>query len=904
MYNILVCDDEKDIVSALTIYLTTSGYQVFSAYDGTEALALLEKEDIHLVLLDIMMPQLDGIATMTRLREKSNVPVILLTAKSEDTDKILGLNVGADDYVTKPFNPVEVLARVKSQLRRYLQLGGGTVRPTALRLGGVALDDRTKEVTLDGEPVSLTPREYEILRLLMQNPGTVFSPKRIYRTVWGEEPFGVENAVAVHIRHLREKLEINPSDPRYIKVVWVQAGRGQTMKKYRTKPWAKGLACGLFVLAMTVSVICLGNVRWLAYHGGYQWEGTRQLVEEEEAVWVENLTNQLADGYRAYRDGDQSLDVKRYVEDENFFFTIKDLEGNTLLASDTLGDYREKTSWSMQVGGTVQWSRIDQYYDSYEARDLALDQLDSTYEELRNVSLAEDEEGYRLTADAARTVGSETVVLTGFLRSELSPTGQVYQGIQYAENMGFYRYEFLAGAILGLVLGLLSLGFLLWSAGLRQEGSEEVSLRWMDRTIPTDLLIVAGAAVLLFGFLPVACSSGWGASLVAFGPTVLTMALMGVVLAMALSLVRRRRGGIGKENLFFPRLIRPVRRWGKALGRRTGELLGKLPLFWAAGLGFLLLCFLEGLCLMGCYYGGGWVVLWLLLKVLEGGLVLFVVLSMRTLQAGGRQLAAGHLDYKVSTEHLRGPFREHGENLNNIRQGIQHAVEEQMKSERMKTELITNVSHDIKTPLTSIVSYVDLLKKQAMPNDQAREYLEVLDRQSARLKKLTEDLVEASKASTGNLTVDFQRTDVNVLLTQSAGEYQEKLAAKGMDLILTPAPENPAISADGRLLWRVFENLLSNIHKYAQPGTRVYLTCEAGENQVTITFRNISATPLNISADELMERFVRGDASRNTEGSGLGLSIARSLTQLQHGTFSLTIDGDLFKAALTFPRIP
>lgn len=676
------------------------------------------------------------------------------------------------------------------------------------------------------------------------------------------------------------------------------------MKKYRTKPWAKGLACGLFVLAMTVSVICLGNVRWLAYHGGYQWEGTRQLVEEEEAVWVENLTNQLADGYRSYRDGDQSLDVKRYVEDENFFFTIKDLEGNTLLASDTLGDYREKTSWSMQVGGTVQWSHIDQYYDSYEARDLALDQLGSTYEELQNVSLVEDEEGYRLTADVARTVGKETVVLTGFLRSELSPTGQVYQGIQYAENMGFYRYEFLAGAILGLVLGLLSLGFLLWSAGLRQEGSEEVSLRWMDRAIPTDLLIAAGAAVLLFGLLPVVCSSGWGTSLVAFGPTVLTMVLMGVVLAMALSLVRRRRGGIGRENLFFPRLIRPVRRWGKALGRRTGELLGKLPLFWAAGLGFLLLCFLEGLCLMGCYYGGGWVVLWLLLKVLEGGLVLFVVLSMRTLQAGGRQLAAGHLDYKVSTEHLRGPFREHGENLNNIRQGIQHAVEEHMKSERMKTELITNVSHDIKTPLTSIVSYVDLLKKQAMPNDQAREYLEVLDRQSARLKKLTEDLVEASKASTGNLTVDFQRTDVNVLLTQSAGEYQEKLAAKGMDLILTPAPENPAISADGRLLWRVFENLLSNIHKYAQPGTRVYLTCEAGENQVTITFRNISATPLNISADELMERFVRGDASRNTEGSGLGLSIARSLTQLQHGTFSLTIDGDLFKAALTFPRIP
>lgn len=227
MYNILVCDDEKDIVSALTIYLTTAGYQVFPAYDGTEALDLLRREDIHLVLLDIMMPKLDGIAALTRLREASNVPVILLTAKSEDTDKIQGLNLGADDYVTKPFNPVEVLARVKSQLRRYLQLGGGTVRPTALWLGGIALDDRTKEVTLDGDPVSLTPREYDILHLLMGSPGTVFSPKRIYRAVWGEEPFGVENAVAVHIRHLREKLEIDPSDPRYIKVVW---GQGYKME--------------------------------------------------------------------------------------------------------------------------------------------------------------------------------------------------------------------------------------------------------------------------------------------------------------------------------------------------------------------------------------------------------------------------------------------------------------------------------------------------------------------------------------------------------------------------------------------------------------------------------------------------------------------------------------------------
>ena len=205
MGKIMVVDDDQNICELLRLYLEKDGYTVVIANDGEEALAKFPAENPDLMLLDIMMPKLDGISTMTKLREKYNVPVILLTAKSEDTDKILGLNVGADDYVTKPFNPVEVLARVKSQLRRYLQLGGGAVRPTALRLGGVALDDRTKEVTLDGEPVSLTPREYEILRLLMQNPGTVFSPKRIYRTVWGEEPYGVENAVAVHIRHYSDR---------------------------------------------------------------------------------------------------------------------------------------------------------------------------------------------------------------------------------------------------------------------------------------------------------------------------------------------------------------------------------------------------------------------------------------------------------------------------------------------------------------------------------------------------------------------------------------------------------------------------------------------------------------------------------------------------------------------------
>ena len=228
MYNVLICDDEKDIVSALKIYLEAEGYATFPAYDGQQALEVLEANDIHLVLMDVMMPRMDGITAMAAIRAKSNVPVILLTAKSEDTDKVLGLNIGADDYVTKPFNPVELLARVRSQLRRYMLLGGGGAAEERLRIGGIALDDRTKEVTLDGESVSLTPTEFDILKLLMRNPGVVFRPGEIYRKVWNDEPYGAESTVAVHIRHLREKLEINPAEPRYIKAVW---GQGYRMER-------------------------------------------------------------------------------------------------------------------------------------------------------------------------------------------------------------------------------------------------------------------------------------------------------------------------------------------------------------------------------------------------------------------------------------------------------------------------------------------------------------------------------------------------------------------------------------------------------------------------------------------------------------------------------------------------
>lgn len=220
MYNVLICDDDQDIINALKIYLSDPNYKIFEANDGLQAVEIAEREELHLILMDIMMPNLDGISAMVKIRGFCNVPIILITAKSEDSDKILGLTVGADDYISKPFNPIEVSARVKSQLRRYMQLGAGNLKPKTLSVGGIELDDGSKTVTRDGVLLQLTPTEYEILKLLMLNKGRVFSPKEIYREIWQEAPMMNDNTVAVHIRHIREKIEINPAEPRYLKAVW------------------------------------------------------------------------------------------------------------------------------------------------------------------------------------------------------------------------------------------------------------------------------------------------------------------------------------------------------------------------------------------------------------------------------------------------------------------------------------------------------------------------------------------------------------------------------------------------------------------------------------------------------------------------------------------------------------
>ena len=444
--------------------------------------------------------------------------------------------------------------------------------------------------------------------------------------------------------------------------------------------------------------------------------------------------------------------------------------------------------------------------------------------------------------------------------------------------------------VLFAVLTLFCFCFLMASCG-HWQGRDGIHLTWLDR-IPADVWLI----VLLCLFC-----MGWEAFYYEWGRIFFCAALTPLLLLFLCVFSAQCKAGTVLRGTLIARFIRLVWRIMKATGRGLYRIAKGLPLMWKTALVTLVLVFIEFILFMQDYYGT-LAAPFLLLKLLELLAILYIALSLRTLQKGGEAMADGDLSQNIDTRLLIGDFKRYGQRMNDLRSGIEQAVQEQTKAERMKTELITNVSHDIKTPLTSIVNYVDLLQKEDVQSEAAREYIAVLDRQSRRLKKLTEDLVEASKASSGALPVDLQPTDVSVLFDQIVGEYQERLADCRLTLVARP-PEQPlTVCADGKLLSRVMDNLMSNICKYALEDTRVYAVASCDEKTVTISLKNVSRAELNISPDELMERFVRGDASRHTEGSGLGLSIAGSLVQLMGGTFDLSIDGDLFRADITLPR--
>ena len=505
--------------------------------------------------------------------------------------------------------------------------------------------------------------------------------------------------------------------------------------------------------------------------------------------------------------------------------------------------------------------------------------------------------------DSISSAGTRTYFITGYYTSGSVSSGNAdkYQELfTYAYNL---RYVSIAVLVVSLILEAFVFVFLLSAAGHHGE-TGEIRPSFIDK-IPFDLYT---ALTVFAGIFLIAAMAEVSYSNTAMLVVVLIAAL-GVIAALisllwCMSLAVRIKLGTTIKSCIIYRVGAWCLRLIKKVFYTFKDGLKAIPMFPRAVLIIAAILFVEFLWIAIAGTSPGKQLFgWFIERAVLVLATLYALLSMKQLLEAGQRIAKGELDCKVDTSKLRGPFKEHGEDLNSITDGMNRAVGERMKSERFRTELITNVSHDIKTPLTSIINYVDLLEKEQPENEKMREYLEVLDRQSAKLKKLIDDLLEASKASSGSLSVNLTECELGILLDQMAGEYSEKLSAAGLELILTKPEESVKIMADGRHMWRIFDNLLNNICKYAQRGTRVYLDLTADALKAAVTFRNISATRLNISGDELTERFVRGDSSRNTEGSGLGLSIAQSLAQLQKGALDITVDGDLFKVVLRFDRI-
>lgn len=462
------------------------------------------------------------------------------------------------------------------------------------------------------------------------------------------------------------------------------------------------------------------------------------------------------------------------------------------------------------------------------------------------------------------------------------------------ENGDWLRIVLPIVAILSLLILLWSISFLIRKIGWTPCGETLTSGRFGK--IPVDLFTLL--CVLWGGVWLYLCNS----TLSEFPVLKESLVFYGLFLLLSiwlLSMIARIKVKELWTNLFF-----------KSFGTRMGNSLMKMPFVLRMFVIIFFCCLIEGVVLFLCarfwereVARGILISFWLAEKLIIIPFVIIIVLQLAGLKKAGKALAEGETNYKIDEGTFWGDMKAHAHHLNSISDGVELAVQERMKSEQFKTELITNVSHDIKTPLTSIINYSDLLCKEETDNEKIKEYAQVLHRQSGRLKKLVEDLMEASKASTGSLDVQMEECMVAVLLEQAAGEFEGRLFEKNIDVISKVPEESVKIMADGKLLWRVFENLLNNICKYTQKGTRVYLSVEKVENTAVVTFKNISEYPLDITEEELMERFVRGDKSRHTEGNGLGLNIAKSLVELQNGIMKLVIDGDLFKVILTFPTI-
>lgn len=612
------------------------------------------------------------------------------------------------------------------------------------------------------------------------------------------------------------------------------------------------------------------NTTWRMSEEAHGYYMAVKELREEYNLDYDADSGKMYDDIGTYQSASYNM-YQRMFQNTNFKFEIKRPDGKTIMSTYEGENAGYKASYSYSAGN---------YYKSYPYGD-----YDDYY------GYTDSEESVSENPDTF-----DSIVINCYVINPLKFDDEYmhYSNIFY--KLYQIRHLMLAAAIVSFTANLILFCFLMAAAGHRA-GADGIHKNFMDR-IPFDIYIIfAATAVILIsaGMIDFAESCLYGYSLRSGIVAALLFTLNAAVLLMFSMTLSTR---VKTRSLWNNTVIYRISKW---IGKHFQSFTESISFIWK---GVLLLCafmvieVIFYICALSETYIMAPLCIFFHLGVFI--LVILALINMHRIKESGEKLARGNIGYITDTNGMFWDFKKHAENLNSIGDGMSKAVEERMQSERMKTELITNVSHDIKTPLTSIINYVDLIKKENIEDETALQYLEVLDRQSARLKKLIEDLVEASKASTGNITAEPMPMTIGEMLSQTVAEYGDRLLKSGLEAVMH-CDDSLRIMADGRLLWRVLDNLMGNVCKYSKEGTRVYIDAVEDRGSCKITIKNISRNPLNIDPEELMERFVRGDSSRATEGSGLGLSIARSLTELQGGSLNLFIDGDLFKTELRLP---
>lgn len=700
----------------------------------------------------------------------------------------------------------------------------------------------------------------------------------------------------------------------------------KTNRFIRSRVWK---AVAVFLYTVSVILASLGAVGTIfLYDAGMYSKNMDLIVEENIRSICESDVYQLMDNIHAelfesgYMDENVSEDVRGQLlesfmqsyqkSNTNFFFNVTDENGVSLLSS-----YTDESRCSFT-------RPLYQYHTTYQELTMSLEEYEAyvvpenaslvnvSYEVEENVWVEDGEREYddenvsiqdpRTTVHAELNTTTKELYgyVTGYVRTEISVQDRYYTATHTLQILG--RHLYLPPIITGvcLLVWLLCLLYLTVSAGYVSDSEKPVASPF--EKIPFDvftvvLCIIGGCLMLVIH----ECSYLYD-DLFSIGVGVAAIAVAALICLWWLcSCIIRVRTHIILRGTLIVIVAKGICRFFRGIR----HIIQRVSVRWQASLGIVIYFVFQLVALTMLLNGGTegvGMMLMLLLDVILLVLAVLTVANLHILEKGVDQISKGNLNADIPEQSpLFGPFLQYARQLNQISSSLNKEVGERMKSEMFKTELIANVSHDIRTPLTSIINYTDLLMKLDLDDPQAKEYLEVLTRQSSRLRKLTEDVLEASKATTGNIKVNRAKLDLRVLLEQMAGEYAERLEEHRLQLRMD-TPDMPLhLMADGRLLWRVMDNLLGNVCKYAMEGSRIYLDARQADGKIICTLRNMSAEPLNISAEELMERFVRGDRSRNTQGSGLGLSIARSLTEIQGGILNLMIDGDLFKVILEFP---